>query len=92
MIMTIVVLIAVGCAFMFVTRVYSSKDAYEAINVADASTVDAMTVDDISSIPTKNIEAKLEEKEEAKRQKARVKRKRVILIITSRAIVFWVIL
>ncbi len=39
MVMTIVALIAVGCAFMFVTRIYSSKDAYEAINVADASAV-----------------------------------------------------
>ena len=63
MIMAIVALIAVGCAFMFVTRVYSSKDAYEAITVADASAVDAMTVDDTSSIPAKNIEAKLEKKE-----------------------------
>ena len=63
MIMAIVALIAVGCAFMFVTRVYSSKDAYEAINVADAFAVDAMTVDDTSSIPAKNIVAKLEKKE-----------------------------
>ena len=76
MIMTIVALIAVGCAFVFVTRVYSSKDAYEAINVADASTVDAMTVDDTSSIPTKNIEAKLEKKEEAKKVESKSKDKK----------------
>ena len=76
MIMTIVALIAVGCAFMFVTRIYSSKDAYEAINVADVSTVDAMTVDDTSSIPTKNIEAKLEKKEEAKKAESKSKEKK----------------
>lgn len=60
---------------MFVTRIYSSKDAYEAINVADASTVDAMTVDDTSSIPTRNIEAKLEKKEEAKKAESKSKEK-----------------
>jgi flagellar basal body-associated protein FliL len=70
MIMAIVALIAVGCAFMFVTRVYSSKDAYEAINVADAS-----TVDDTSTIPTKNIEAKIEKKEEAKKAESKSKEK-----------------
>jgi flagellar basal body-associated protein FliL len=71
MVMTIVALIAVGCAFMYVTRVYSSKDAYEAINVADAS-----AVDDASSIPTKNIEAKLEKKEEAKKAESKGKEKK----------------
>ncbi len=76
MIMATVALIAVGCAFMFVTRIYSSKDAYEAISVADASTVDAMTVDDTSSIPTKNIEAKLEKKEEAKKTESKSKEKK----------------
>jgi flagellar basal body-associated protein FliL len=69
--MTIVTLIAVGCAFVFVTRIYSSKDAYEAINVADAS-----VVDDTSSIPTKNIEAKLEKKEEAKKAESKSKEKK----------------
>ncbi|MGR3176396.1 MAG: flagellar basal body-associated FliL family protein [Candidatus Scalindua sp.] len=68
--MAIVALIAVGCAFMFVTRIYSSKDAYEAINVADASTVDAA-----SSIPTKEIEAKSEKKEEAKKAENKSKKK-----------------
>ena len=76
MIMAIVALLAVGCAFMFVTRIYSSKDAYEAINVADVSTVDAMTVDDTSSIPTKNIEAKLEKKEKAKKAESKSKEKK----------------
>ncbi len=70
MIMAIVALIAVGCAFMFVTRIYSSKDAYKAINIADAS-----TVDDTSTIPTKNIEAKIEKKEEAKKAESKSKEK-----------------
>ncbi len=76
MVMAIVALIAVGGAFMFVTRIYSSKEAYEAINVADASTVDAMTVDDTSSIPTKDIEAKLEKKEEAEKTESKSKEKK----------------
>jgi len=75
MIMTIVALIAVGGAFMFVTRIYSSKDAYEAINLAEATTVDTMTVDGTSSIPTKNIEAKLEKKEEAGKAESKSKEK-----------------
>jgi flagellar basal body-associated protein FliL len=62
MIMAVVALIAVGCAFMFVTRIYSSKDAYDAINVADISTVDAMTVDDTN----KKIEAEIKKKAESK--------------------------
>ncbi len=70
MMMAVIALIAVGCAFMFVTRIYSSKDAYEAINVADAS-----TVDDTSTIPTKNIEAKIEKKEEAKKAESKSKEK-----------------
>jgi flagellar basal body-associated protein FliL len=75
MMMAVIALIAVGCAFMFVTRIYSSKDAYEAINVADSSTVDAMTVDDTSSIPTKNIDTKVEKKEEAKKAESKSKEK-----------------
>ncbi len=71
MVMAVVALIAVGCAFMFVTRIYSSKDAYDAINVADASTVDAMTVDDTS----KKIEAEIEKKEEAKKAESKSKEK-----------------
>ncbi len=71
MMMAVVALIAVGCAFLFVTRIYSSKDAYEAINVADSSTVDAMTVDDTS----KKIEAEIEKKEEAKKAESKSKEK-----------------
>jgi flagellar basal body-associated protein FliL len=71
MIMAVVALIAVGCAFMFVTRIYSSKDAYDAINVADISTVDAMTVDDTN----KKIEAEIEKKEEAKKAESKSKEK-----------------
>ncbi len=71
MMMAVIALIAVGCAFMFVTRIYSSKDAYEAINVADSSTVDAMTVDDTS----KKIEAEIEKKEEAKKAESKSKEK-----------------
>ncbi len=71
MIMAIVALIAVGCAFMFVTRIYSSKDTYKAINVADASTVDAMAVDDTG----KKIEAEIEKKEEAKKAESKSKEK-----------------
>lgn len=76
MIMAVVALIAVGCAFMFVTRIYSSKDAYEAINLADASTVDAMTVDGGSSVPTKDIVAKTEKKEDAKKAESKSKEKK----------------
>ncbi|MGR3301043.1 MAG: flagellar basal body-associated FliL family protein [Candidatus Scalindua sp.] len=76
MIMAIVALIAVGCAFMFVTRIYSSKGVNEAINVADASTVDAMTVDATGSIPTKDIEAKSEKKEETKKAESKSKEKK----------------
>lgn len=58
---------------MFVTRIYSSKDAYEAINVADVSTVDATSA--TSSIPTKEIEAKSEKKEKAKKAESKSKKK-----------------
>jgi flagellar basal body-associated protein FliL len=71
MVMAVVALIAVGCAFMFVTRIYSSKGAYEAINVADASTVDAMTSDGTS----KKIEAEIKKKEEAKKAESKSKEK-----------------
>ena len=75
MVMVVVALIAVGCAFVFVTRVYSSKDAYKAINIADASNVDAMTVDGAGSVPIKNTEEKLKKKEEAKKAESKSKEK-----------------
>ncbi|MFQ5685860.1 MAG: flagellar basal body-associated protein FliL [Candidatus Scalindua sp.] len=71
MVMAVVALIAVGCAFMFVTRIYSSKDTYEVINVADASTVDVMAADDTG----KKIEVEIEKKEEAKKAKSKSKKK-----------------
>lgn len=72
MVMAAVALISVGCAFMFVTRVYSSKDTYEVINVADAAAFDAMAVDDTG----KKIEAEIEKKEEeAKKAESKSKEK-----------------
>ncbi|MBS1257323.1 MAG: hypothetical protein MAG551_00365 [Candidatus Scalindua arabica] len=71
MVMAAVALISVWCAFMFVTRVYSSKDTYEVINVADASAVDAMAVDDAG----KKVEAEIEKKEEAKKAESKSKKK-----------------
>ncbi|ODS30716.1 MAG: flagellar basal body-associated protein FliL [Candidatus Scalindua rubra] len=63
--MAVVALISIGCAFIFVTRIYSSKEVFDIPNA------DATIVDDTSNIPKKNIEAKPEKKkEEAKKVKS----------------------
>ncbi len=71
MVMTVVALIAVGCAFIFVTRIYSSKDTYELMSAADASIVDAMAAAEAG----KKIEAEIEKKEEAKKAESKSKEK-----------------
>jgi flagellar basal body-associated protein FliL len=45
LVMVVVAMISVGCAFLFVTRMYSFKDGYDGTNVVDASPADATAVD-----------------------------------------------
>ncbi len=64
-ILTIVVttVISIGCAFIFVTKIYNSKDVYDITNVADASSIndsDSTPKEDIEANPDKN-EGKKEE-------------------------------
>ncbi|MBT5307416.1 MAG: hypothetical protein HOL31_20345 [Candidatus Scalindua sp.] len=60
--------ISIGCAFIFVTKIYNSKDVYDITNVADAS-----SINDSESAPKENIEAN-PEKNEDKKEKSKDKK------------------
>jgi len=60
--------ISIGCAFIFVTKIYNSKDAYDRTNAADAS-----SINESESAPKENREANPEKKEE-KKEKSKSKK------------------
>ncbi len=54
-------MISIGCAFIFVTKIYNSKDVYDITNEADAS-----SINDSESAPKENIETNPEKSEDKK--------------------------
>ena len=65
LVLVVVGVIAIGSAFMFVTRVHSSKDAYNITNSVDAST---LAKEDLKA-DTKKMEASGKEKSKSKDEK-----------------------
>ncbi len=67
--MVVVGVIAVGSAFIFVTRVYSSKDVYNITNPVDVSTIDSTEVKDELKADTEEMKVSEKEKSESKDEK-----------------------
>ncbi len=61
--------VAVGSAFIFVTRVYSSKDAYNITNSVDASTIDSTVAKEDLKSDTEKMEVSEREKSGSKDEK-----------------------
>ncbi len=64
--MVVIGAIAVGSAFIFVTRVYSSKDVYNITNPVDASDIDSTAVKADLKADTEKMEAAEKEKSNSK--------------------------
>ena len=62
LVIVVVAVISVLCAFIFVTRFYSSKDVYDLTNAGDASVTDAT---DSDNVPTEDTDSNSEKKEVA---------------------------
>ena len=72
--MIVVAVIAVGCAFIFVTRIHSSKDVYDITKSADASTSEPSS-DDAENDPADGNDSETEKEEKSEEVKSKSKDK-----------------
>lgn len=72
--MIVVAVIAVGCAFIFVTRIHSPKDVYDITKYADASTLEP-SGDDAEDNPADGNDSNTEKDERSEEAKSKSKDK-----------------